>query len=208
MDTNLCEIIVLLDRSGSMDAIKDDMMGGFDSFVKEQRSVPGACVLTLVQFDSFGIDTVHEAKPIADVPALLLEPRGMTPLLDAVGRTINDVGQRLERTPEDKRPGRVLFVIVTDGHENASKEFKLDQIKSMVEHQTNTYQWQFSYLGANVDAFAEAGGLGIGRQSSSPYAPTPAGVAAMYTSLSEGATAYRTGDAYTISDEDRKKMQP
>src|SRR5580765_28629 len=126
-----CEVVVLLDRSGSMSSIKKEMEGGFDQFVKEQRAVPGICVLTLVQFDSQGIDTVHEAKPIADVPALDLAPRGLTPLLDAVGQTITKTKARWDA----KKFSKLLFLVITDGQENASREFKKDQIKKLVEDQ-------------------------------------------------------------------------
>ena len=204
---NLCEIIVLLDRSGSMETIKKDMEGGFNAFVAEQRKVPGECVLTLVQFDSSGIDTVHEAKPIADVPSLKLEPRGSTPLLDAMGKTIASVGQRFEHTSEEKKPGRVLFLVVTDGHENASHEFSRNQIKTMVKHQTNAYQWQFVFLGANIDAFAEAGGLGIPAANTAYFSGNTAGVAAMSASVSKGVTEYRRSGNYVISEEDRKEMK-
>src|SRR4051812_845577 len=122
--SHFCEIVVLLDRSGSMTSIAADMRGGFDQFVADQRAQPGDAVLTLVQFDHEGglpnIDTVYEAKPLADVPSLVLEPRGTTPLLDALGRTIAEVGARLHRMPEAERPDRVLFLTITDGYENAS----------------------------------------------------------------------------------------
>ena len=206
-DKDLCEIIVLLDRSGSMASVKGDMEGGFNAFVAEQKKMLGA-VLTLVQFDSNSIDTVHEAKPIGDVPALHLDPRGSTPLLDAMGKTINSVGQRYGRTPEEKRPGRVLFLVITDGHENASHEFTRGQIKVMVEHQTNAYGWQFSYLGANVDAFAEAGDIGISRRAASAYAQTKEGVREMFMASAAATMAYRSGEAssYTLTDEQRAKM--
>src|SRR5262245_14698463 len=169
MNQNLCEIIALLDRSGSMARVAKDMECGFDSFIREQQTQPGECQVTLVQFDTAGIETSYEAKPVAEVPPLSLKARGGTPLLDAMGDTIDRVGARLAATPEARRPGRVLFLVMTDGYENSSQRFKKEEIKGKVELQTNVYKWQFSYLGANVDAFAEAGALGIPSRASSGY---------------------------------------
>ncbi len=112
--------------------------------------------LTLVQFDSVGIDTVLESKPIRDVPALseaTYEPRGGTPLLDALGQTINRTGSALSAIPESVRPDKVVFVIITDGQENASQTFTKEQIQGMIELQEGTYKWNFVYLGANVNSF-------------------------------------------------------
>lgn len=196
--SDLCEIVVLLDRSGSMASIKKDMEGGFDSFVAEQRKEPGECVLTLVQFDSDGIDTIHEAKPLANVPPMKLDPRGSTPLLDAMGQTIRRTGERFAKMAEASRPARVLFMVITDGQENASKEFKKDAIKAMVEEQANVWKWQFSFLGANVDAFGEAAALGIAASASSNYAPNAAGVNQLFASTSRSASVYRSGGTFQM----------
>lgn len=194
------EIIVLLDRSGSMAAIKTDMQGGYDSFIAEQRKLPGECAVTLVQFDSEGVETVYESRPVAEVPPLVLAPRGTTPLLDAMGQT-------LTRSIDRKLEGRVLFLVITDGQENASHEFKKDQIKTMVQQQT-TAGWAFSFLGANVDAFAEAGALGIDVAGTANFVGDAGGVVAAFASLGEATTRYRDGAVYKISDEERKKMGP
>ncbi len=209
---SLTEIIVLLDRSGSMASLQKDVCGGFDQFVAEQAKLPGDCQLTLVQFDSTSIDTVHEAKPVKDVPALSFQPRGSTPLLDAMGDTITTVGERLQRTGEDKRPEKVIFLVITDGEENASTRYTKEKIKTMVEHQTKTYNWVFSYLGANVDAFAEAASLGIARGASANYVASAHGMRAAISTASASAGSYRSSPvgaaaaSFSISDEDRKKM--
>jgi hypothetical protein len=106
-------------------------------------------------------DFLHKGIPVSQVPKYKLVPRGMTALLDAVGRAVNETGERLAKMPEQDRPSLVIFVVMTDGEENSSKEFTKAQIKEMIEHQQNVYHWQFTFLGANQDAFAEAGGLGI-----------------------------------------------
>ena len=160
MQQDLTDIVVVLDRSGSMQACKDDAEGGLNAFVEDQKKRPGRAVFTLVQFDT-EYEFVHCGVPVAEVPPFTLVPRGWTALLDAVGRAILETGERIAKTPESERPGLVAFVIITDGQENSSKEFTKDQIKQMIQHQTDVYQWQFTFLGANQDAFAEAGGIGI-----------------------------------------------
>lgn len=204
---NLSEIIILLDRSGSMQKIAEDTRGGFDTFVAEQRKLPGECVLTLVQFDSDGIDTVHESKPIADVPPLVFVPRSWTPLLDAIGQTIMKVGQRYAALAEDKRPGKVIFVIITDGQENCSQEFKLAQIKEMIGEQISKWKWKFTYLGANVDAFAEAALLGIPTLGAANVAHDSKGTKAAYRGLSGSVGRSRvSGQSLSYTPEEREEM--
>lgn len=166
-------ITILLDRSGSMESVKDETISGYNAFVKEQREAGENASLSLVQFDSQGIDTLQEFTPINAVPDLstdTFQPRGMTPLLDALGRTITATGKALEVIPEANRPDKIVFVVVTDGQENASHEFSKGRIKEMIEHQTSRYNWQFVYLGANQDAFAEAQSIGIAAAAAANYA--------------------------------------
>ncbi len=160
MRQDLTDITVVLDRSGSMHACQSDSEGGLNRFIADQKKLPGAAVFTLVQFDT-EYEFVHRAVPIRDVPHCPLVPRGNTALLDAVGRAIVETGERLAKTPEKDRPGLVAFVILTDGQENSSREFSLARVREMISHQQDVYKWQFTYLGANQDAFAEAGSLGI-----------------------------------------------
>lgn len=166
-------ITVLLDRSGSMESVKDETISGYNAFVKEQQDAGDNASLTLVQFDSAGIDTLQEFTPIKVVPDLntdTFQPRGMTPLLDALGKTIESTGQSLGAIPEANRPDKIVFVVITDGQENASHQFSKDRIKGMIEHQSSVYNWQFVYLGANQDAFTEAGSLGIAAAAAANYA--------------------------------------
>ena len=160
MRNDLTDVTVVLDRSGSMQSCRDDAEGGLNTFIEEQKKQPGETLFTLVQFDT-EYEFVHKGKPIRDVGPCELVPRGMTALLDAVGRAIAETGERLAAMPEPDRPGLVVFVIVTDGQENSSKEYTKPQIKEMIERQQNDYKWQFTFLGANQDAFAEAHGIGI-----------------------------------------------
>ena len=147
---NLTEIVCIVDRSGSMDAIRKDAQGGFDAFIEEQQKEPGEATVTLAQFDD-KYEMVWENKPLVEIKKgdYLLMPRGMTALLDAVGKTVRSVGERLDRTDEDKRPAKVIVTIITDGHENHSKEYKREQIMEMINHQRDKYKWEFLFLAAN-----------------------------------------------------------
>jgi uncharacterized protein YegL len=195
MKENSTELILVLDRSGSMTSIKTDMEGSFDQFIKEQKSQPGECTVTLVQFNT-GYEAVYESKPLADVPALDLQPQGGTALLDALGKTILSAGERFKKMPDDKRPARVLFVIITDGEENSSKRFGHAQIKEMIEHQTNKYSWQFIYLGANQDAFTVAGAIGIIRANALNFVADSNGTSDLMKGVSAGVSNYRGGGNY------------
>ena len=164
MDKDLTEIIIIMDRSGSMESVADDAIGGFNTFLKEQQeSKEGRCFMTYCQFDT-NYEIVHEALPIADMKPLDREtfvPRGGTALLDAVGKTIYDVGRRLKKTPKDKRPGNVVVVILTDGEENSSRGYTLDKVKEMIKRQSKDYDWTFIFLGQGIDAFAAGHGMGL-----------------------------------------------
>jgi len=168
MRTDLTDITMVIDRSGSMDSIKTDAEGGINTFIESQKSEPGEALLTLVQFDT-EYEFVHQGVPIGGVPKFKLVPRGSTALLDAVGRAINEAGTRLAAIDEAQRPGLVVFVIVTDGAENSSKEFTRERIRQMVELQQSVYKWQFTFLAANQDAFAEGASMGIAQDGIAAY---------------------------------------
>jgi len=140
--------------------VREDAEGGVNAFIEQQATEPGEALLTLVQFD-MEYEFLHKGVPISQVPKYKLVPRGMTALLDAIGRAINETGERLAKMAEQDRPGLVVFVVMTDGQENSSKEFSKADIKAMIQRQQDTYKWHFTFLGANQDAFAEAGEMGI-----------------------------------------------
>ena len=213
MRDDLTDINIVLDRSGSMQSVRTDTIGGFNTFLKSQKEAAGEATLTLAQFDD-RYETVHDGKNIQDIPELTMEtfiPRGWTALLDAIGRTINSTGARLAAMPEEERPGRVIFVILTDGYENYSKEFKKEQINEMIEHQTDVYQWDFVFLGANQDAIQTGVGMGILAGNSMTYAATASGVCDVYNSIGASMSSYRVGNAQLkksfFSNEDRKKQE-
>ena len=169
---NLTHLYFLLDRSGSMNSIVEDTVGGFDAFIAEQRrfteGAPGECRVTLAQFDD-AYEEVYADCPIADVPSLVLQPRGTTALLDSVARIVLDAGKRLAALPEDQRPGTVIVGIMTDGLENASREWSHPQVKQLIETQTRDYQWQFLYLGADQDAVEVGMSIGVSAGHSVTY---------------------------------------
>lgn len=185
---NKSEIIIILDRSGSMRSICADMEGGFATFIAEQRAAPGEAVVSVYQFDD-KFDTCFEERPIAQVTGLGLVPRGVTALLDAVGKAIVLVGERLAKKPEAERPGAVVVLVITDGMENSSSEYSRAQIAEMVKHQTEAYRWQFVYLGADASTFDEAGAIGMAAAS---YDANAAGVKDLMTRSSRGVAEYRS----------------
>ncbi|MDG1875568.1 MAG: VWA domain-containing protein [Mariniblastus sp.] len=181
MNKDLADITLVVDRSGSMQEIRSDAEGGINSFIEQQAQAEGQALITLVQFDT-EYEFVHRAIVANDIPKYSLVPRGGTALLDAVGRAINETGARLAAMQEQDRPGLVAFVIATDGLENASCEFSRAQIKTMIEEQQSKYNWQFTFLGADQDAFAEARAMGMAAGGHANYAKQK--VAAAYAGTS------------------------
>ena len=171
MNTQLTELAFILDRSGSMQSMATAAIEGFNHFLTEQQNSTGLARLTLVLFDDEYL-VPYASAPIGTVPPLTTEtyaPRANTALLDAIGRTIDELGQRLATTPEPERPGKVIIAILTDGQENASTRFTTAQIAQRIRHQTDTYQWEFLFLGANQDAIATAASLNIGAANAATY---------------------------------------
>ncbi len=181
MNKNLTEIIFLLDRSGSMCGLESDTIGGFNGFMAKQRQVDGDTTVTVVLFD----DKYEILWNGIDVSSARLTEkeyyvRGRTALLDAVGKTILDVGRRLSEKDEEKRPHKVIFVITTDGLENASREFSYAKVKELIKRQQDKYNWDFIFLGANIDVAKEADSMGIAIDSSFSYTASEDGVKEMY----------------------------
>jgi hypothetical protein len=177
-------IAVLLDRSGSMESIKSDTEGGFNAFIEQQRALDGDVRVTLAQFDTV-YEAVYADRPIADVPRLDLQPRGMTALYDAVGRLITDIGAELAGQPEEGRPGTVIVVVLTDGHENSSVEWTHDAVRKAIKRQETEYSWGFLFLGANMDAVQIGQRLGFRPDRSITYEPSSAGVEGVFTATSD-----------------------
>lgn len=182
MKKDLTELVFILDRSGSMGHLTNDTIGGYNSMVEKQRKEAGEARITTVLFDD-EYEVLHDAVDIREVKPLTSEEyfaRGCTALLDAVGKTVNAVGERLSTTREEERPSQVIVVITTDGYENASREFTYAKVRQMIEHQTRKYSWKFMFLGANIDAAKEAEHLGISRKCAAKYDYSRTGTKAVY----------------------------
>lgn len=176
------EIIVITDRSGSMESIRKDANAGFDAFIREQKEIPGACRVTQIMFDT-QVETQYTAKPLAEVPPLNLQPRGGTALMDAIGQALNVQGARIA---SEKWAELVVVTIITDGGENSSREYTQPQIKTMIEHAEKN-GWKFIFLAANQDGFSVATAYGIGTHSGivgQSFAANAAGTRAAYASHS------------------------
>lgn len=187
------EIVLIIDKSGSMEAVKDDAMGGFNSFLKEQRNIDREANVTFALFDD-RYELVHDGRDINDVEELsedTYQPSGMTALLDAVGRTVDRVGERLDGLKDSEKPDNVIVFILTHGKENASSDYSRDKIRGMIEHQESKYSWKFIYGGANQDAFAEAGGLGIKAKNTFNFDATGEGTRVAYHKSSALTARYR-----------------
>ena len=194
----LTEIVCILDKSGSMASVKNDAIGGFNTFIKDQKNVAGEATLSLIMFDT-EYNIRYEGKNIKDAPELddkTFIPGGCTALLDAIGKTINAVGIRLSNISEQDRPSKVIFVILTDGEENSSREFTKAKINEMITHQKDAYNWAFIYLAANQDAIQEARNIGISAGQTMNYDSTPQGTRHVYGVMASTVTNFRTtGDS-------------
>jgi hypothetical protein len=193
MNKNLTEIAYILDRSGSMQAMVEPAIAGFNQFLREQIEAPGNARLTLVLFDNEYL-VPCDGLPIEEVVELdttTYVPRGSTALLDAIGRTINELGARLAAIPESARPGQVIIAIFTDGYENASRQFDLHKINDLITHQRENYNWQFLFLAANQDAIATAAQMGIDRRFSSAVQHSAKGIHSSSASFSRKMKAMR-----------------
>ena len=210
-NSNLTHLYFLLDRSGSMQSIKDDTEGGFNAFIEEQRKQPGDCRVTLAQFDD-QYDEVYRDLPLTEVPPLQLQPRGSTALLDSIGRLVGEAGSRLAALPEQERPGIVVVGIMTDGHENASRELTHPQVKQMIERQSKDYSWQFLYLGADQDAIEVGSSIGVSAAHSMTYgrghvaaamAATSRNIGRTRTAVAKGASLQEAAIHMAFDDEQR-----
>jgi uncharacterized protein YegL len=192
---NLTEIVVILDCSGSMAGLAQEMTQGLKSFIEKAKQAPGECNVTYVTF-STGVFPQYHAKPIADVTEMRCVPSLLTALQQAVGETIEAVGKRLGETPEDERPSKVQVVVVTDGLENASQGRWAGvegaaEVRRLVTQQEEQYAWEFVFLGANMDAFEVGGSMGFTSGSAMCYQPSAAGVKGAFDSVAAKSYASR-----------------
>lgn len=212
MKKDYTHITVILDRTGSMESIREDTIGGFNAFLKAQKDIPGKGTLTLVQFDSQDpYEVIISFVPLKEVPELTREtyvPRASTPLLDAMGRGINDLEERLKEIPKKERPSKVVLAVVTDGQENASREFRREQIVKMIKKHQDKDDWQFVFLSADLAAIKDAQGYGVKGKFSKHFQKDKTGISDAWLCLSENMKAYRGSAKADMSfpEEDRKKQ--
>ena len=203
-DPNYTAISLLVDRSGSMTAIRSDAEGGINAFLAEQEQGQGRRTVRITTFDT-QLELHCPSTPVADVPRFELHPRGATALLDAMAREIDAFGAELAGMPQSQRPGHVLFAVMTDGEENSSVEFTWTQVAERVRHQEETYGWTVLYLGANQDAIATAAKLGVSAGQSMTYRASGAGTRNALRTLSDVGIAVAAGASPVISDAQRRE---
>ena len=193
MKKNLTELVFILDRSGSMAGLEADTIGGFNAMIEKQRGEPGEAVISTVLFDN-ETEVIYDRLPLDRVPALTEKEyyvRGCTALLDAVGGAIHHIGNVHKYAREEDRPEKTLFVITTDGMENASRRYTYDKVKAMIERQREKYGWEFLFLGANIDAAREAARFGIRADCAADYHADSIGTEAVYESVCEAVCQVR-----------------
>ena len=207
MKTSLTELVFILDRSGSMGGLESDTIGGFNSMLAKQQATPGECRITTVLFDN-QYEVLHDRINIKAVNPITNKEyfvRGNTALLDAIGTAINKIDGVQKNTAKQYRAKKVLFVITTDGMENASREFTYDKIKSMIEKKKAKFNWEFIFLGANIDAVEVAGRFGIDRTRAQSFHNDKWGIALNYSVVSEAVACYRTAAPGAVFDDGWKK---
>jgi uncharacterized protein YegL len=200
---NYTHLVLIVDRSGSMENIAADMNGSIRTLLREQSEVPGDITVDVVTFDN-EIETPYTDVDPLDVQEDVIVPRGSTALNDAVGSTIVRLGEKFKNMDETMRPDKVIICICTDGMENASREYTTKQVQAMVSKQREEWQWEFIFLAANIDAFATGRGYGFAKGSTQSYAATPQGVADVYATASAGITRSRLGGDTTFTEAERQ----
>jgi len=201
------DITVILDRSGSMQSTRDDAMNGFNALVQDQKTAAGEACLSLVQFDNdYQVD--YSEKAMRDVPSLTpdtYQPRGSTALLDAIGRTIDSIGKRLAARPAASRPDKVIVVVITDGRENASRQYSSASVSEKIAHQRDVYKWEFIFIGSNQDAIASAAHMNIGAADALSFAASPRGTRAAFDAVAMSLGKRRSGARGAFTPEQREE---
>ncbi len=192
-EKNLTELVFILDKSGSMSGLEKDTIGGYNSMLKQQRMVEGECMITTVLFDN-RCELLHDRidsraiKPITEKEYFV---GGSTALLDAIGKAIHKIGTVQKNTAEGYRAEKVMFIIITDGEENSSRQYSSAQIKDMIRRQKERYGWEFIFLGANIDAVEIAGEFGINADRAVDYVPDSKGTELNFRMMSKTVAAFR-----------------
>jgi len=212
MKKNLTELVFILDRSGSMSGLENDTIGGFNAMIEKQKREPGEAYVSTVLFDNIS-EVIHDRVDIQRIEPLTRNQyyvRGSTALLDAVGSAIHHIGNVHKYAREEDRPEKTLFVITTDGMENASGKYSYEKVRSMIERQKEKYGWEFIFLGANIDATKEAARFGIRADRAANYNADSKGTAIIYEAVCDAVCSVRackpmSADWKKKVDEDYKK---
>lgn len=212
MKKSLTEIVFILDRSGSMAGLEDDTIGGFNAMIQKQKAEDGEAYVSTVLFDNH-TEVIHDRVDIQKIQPMTRRDyyvRGCTALLDAVGKSIHHIGNVHKYAREEDRPEKTIFVITTDGMENASREYSYERVRRMIEHEQEKYGWEFLFLGANIDAAKEAARFGIAQDRAANYHADRQGTAVIYEAMSEAVCNVRacrpmSADWKRRVDEDYKK---
>jgi uncharacterized protein YegL len=196
MRKNLTEIVFILDRSGSMRGLEKDTIGGYNGMLEKQKKEEGEALVTTVLFDD-RIEVPFDRVPIGDLPEMTEKEyfvRGCTALLDAVGTTAERIATIHKYAREEDRPEHTIFIITTDGLENASRRFTGDQVKRLISRQQEEYGWEFIFLGANIDAVKAAGDIGIRKERAVNYHCDPKGTKLNYEAMERAVHSVRMGE--------------
>ena len=200
--TNRTELVFILDRSGSMSGLESDTIGGYNAMLEKQKKEAGEATVTTVLFDD-KYELLHDRidlKGIAPITDREYYVRGCTALLDAIGKTIQKIANVQKHTSPENRAGKVLFVITTDGMENASRRYTYDKVRSMIQHEKEKYGWEFLFLGANIDAAREAARFGISADRAANYHADHTGTGVIYEAVSEAVCQIRSCAAPLSAD--------
>ena len=187
MKKNLTELVFILDRSGSMAGLEDATIGGFNAMIEKQKAEPGEALVSTVLFDNRS-EVIHDRVDIQNVQPMTRKEyyvRGCTALLDAVGSAVHHIGNVHKYAREEDRPARTLFVITTDGMENASRRYDYHRVKEMIERQKERHDWEFVFLGANIDAAKEAARFGIDADRAANYHADRRGTGVVYEAMNQ-----------------------
>ena len=205
MKQNLTELVFILDRSGSMAGLEKDTIGGFNAMIDKQRKEAGEAIISTVLFDNY-CEVIHDRVPLSKVPHLTEREyyvRGCTALLDAVGGAIHHIGNVHKYAREEDRPQRTLFVITTDGMENASRRYTYEKVKAQIARQKERYGWEFLFLGANIDAAQEAARFGIAEDYAATYVADETGTNLIYESVNDAVCSFRACEPMAANWKDR-----
>ena len=212
MKKGLTELVFILDRSGSMEGLESDTIGGYNSLLERQKAEEGECIISTVLFDD-KYELLHDrvnVKYVAPISKREYYVRGSTALLDAIGTTIVNIGVALNNIEENERPERVMVVITTDGMENSSRNYTYESVCDMVKRQKEIYSWEFVFLGANIDAIKTAASIGISEDRAVDYRADGSGTRLNFAVMSDTVSRMRAGKGIQSNwkwriDEDHKK---